>query len=398
MVEGEEAVRTPEGTETLGRWELAFFPTGPEGAHGSETNPTGRRGCSCGRRSSTRRSPSTPTATSWGVRPGTGSDDLIVRRGDGVGYYEGEAATVRLIPRPARRAPGRVSGRGRRVSPPPSWGRGERSWSDCGTRPPAAACARSGRRAPRPSSARGRRRAPDARRRAARRPGGHRGPAVRRSRAGGLLEEALEEAGIDRRRVYVTNAVKHFKWVPRGNRRIHEKPNAREVAACRPWLDAEIAVVRRPCSCASARPRRRRCSARSSGSPSSAARSFDSRSRADAHRDPPPLGDPPRPPGAAPRDAHRPGGRPTGRRRGRLRRLTAAPGGRDRRRAPRAGRPPRGRTRVPPPSGITCTTSASWWAIHRPRPPPPPAARRACARPAGRGRDRRRAPRRPTPR
>jgi uracil-DNA glycosylase len=61
--------------------------------------------------------------------------------------------------------------------------------------------------------------------------------------AGRLLDRALEEAGIDRRHVYVTNAVKHFKWEPRGKRRIHQKPNAREIAACRPWLDAEIAVV-----------------------------------------------------------------------------------------------------------------------------------------------------------
>jgi uracil-DNA glycosylase family protein len=62
--------------------------------------------------------------------------------------------------------------------------------------------------------------------------------------AGKLLDQALVAAGIDRREVYVTNAVKHFKWEPRGKRRIHEKPNAREVAACRPWLDAELAAVR----------------------------------------------------------------------------------------------------------------------------------------------------------
>src|SRR5438270_9915994 len=54
--------------------------------------------------------------------------------------------------------------------------------------------------------------------------------------AGKLLDRALTEAGIDRERVYVTNAVKHFKWTPRGKRRIHQKPNAAEVAACRPWL------------------------------------------------------------------------------------------------------------------------------------------------------------------
>jgi len=62
--------------------------------------------------------------------------------------------------------------------------------------------------------------------------------------AGKMLNRALEEAGIDRDLVYVTNVVKHFKWKPRGKRRIHEKPNAREIAACRPWLDAEIAVVK----------------------------------------------------------------------------------------------------------------------------------------------------------
>jgi uracil-DNA glycosylase family protein len=62
--------------------------------------------------------------------------------------------------------------------------------------------------------------------------------------AGRVLDEALQEVGIDRSQVYVTNVVKHFKWTPRGKRRIHEKPNAREIAACRPWLDAEIAVVK----------------------------------------------------------------------------------------------------------------------------------------------------------
>jgi uracil-DNA glycosylase len=61
--------------------------------------------------------------------------------------------------------------------------------------------------------------------------------------AGRLLDEALELAGIDRRSIYVTNAVKHFKWEARGKRRIHAKPNWTEQMACRPWLDAEIAVV-----------------------------------------------------------------------------------------------------------------------------------------------------------
>ena len=62
--------------------------------------------------------------------------------------------------------------------------------------------------------------------------------------AGKLLDKALEEAGIDRTRVYVTNVVKHFKWEPRGKRRIHAKPNAKEIGACKPWLDTEIALVR----------------------------------------------------------------------------------------------------------------------------------------------------------
>jgi uracil-DNA glycosylase len=62
--------------------------------------------------------------------------------------------------------------------------------------------------------------------------------------AGKLLDRALEEAGINRDEVYVTNAVKHFKWEPKGKRRIHKKPNAREIAACRPWLDAELDLLK----------------------------------------------------------------------------------------------------------------------------------------------------------
>jgi DNA polymerase len=62
--------------------------------------------------------------------------------------------------------------------------------------------------------------------------------------AGRLLDRALAAAGIDRRSVYVTNAVKHFKWEPRGKRRIHQKPSAGEVRACRPWLEGEIRAVR----------------------------------------------------------------------------------------------------------------------------------------------------------
>jgi uracil-DNA glycosylase family protein len=62
--------------------------------------------------------------------------------------------------------------------------------------------------------------------------------------AGKLLDRALAEAGIDRSAVYVTNVVKHFKWEPRGKRRIHKKPNAAEISACRPWLDTEIELVK----------------------------------------------------------------------------------------------------------------------------------------------------------
>jgi DNA polymerase len=62
--------------------------------------------------------------------------------------------------------------------------------------------------------------------------------------AGRLLDEALSEAGIDRVGTYVTNVVKHFKWEPRGKRRIHSKPNAAEIKACFPWLLAEIAAVK----------------------------------------------------------------------------------------------------------------------------------------------------------
>lgn len=62
--------------------------------------------------------------------------------------------------------------------------------------------------------------------------------------AGKLLDRALEVAGIDRTKAYVTNTVKHFKWEPRGKRRIHVKPNAVEIAACLPWLNAEIELIR----------------------------------------------------------------------------------------------------------------------------------------------------------
>jgi uracil-DNA glycosylase family protein len=61
--------------------------------------------------------------------------------------------------------------------------------------------------------------------------------------AGELLDRALKEAGIERRQVYLTNAVKHFKWTPRGKRRIHQTPNHTEIVACRPWLEHEFEVV-----------------------------------------------------------------------------------------------------------------------------------------------------------
>jgi uracil-DNA glycosylase family protein len=62
--------------------------------------------------------------------------------------------------------------------------------------------------------------------------------------AGKLLDQCLEEAGIDRHNVYVTNTVKHFKWEPRGKLRIHKKPNMKEIHACRPWLEAELEIVK----------------------------------------------------------------------------------------------------------------------------------------------------------
>ena len=61
--------------------------------------------------------------------------------------------------------------------------------------------------------------------------------------AGKLLDRCLAEAGVDRASVYVTNVVKHFKWEPRGKRRIHKKPNSLEIRACKPWLEAEIEQV-----------------------------------------------------------------------------------------------------------------------------------------------------------
>jgi uracil-DNA glycosylase family protein len=62
--------------------------------------------------------------------------------------------------------------------------------------------------------------------------------------AGRVLDRALEDAGIDRADAYVTNVVKHFKWIPKGKRRIHQKPNREEITACRPWLEPELEVVK----------------------------------------------------------------------------------------------------------------------------------------------------------
>ena len=61
--------------------------------------------------------------------------------------------------------------------------------------------------------------------------------------AGRLLDEVLAEVGLDRKRIYLTNAVKHFKWTPRGKKRLHAKPSAREIKACGPWLEAELACI-----------------------------------------------------------------------------------------------------------------------------------------------------------
>ena len=90
--------------------------------------------------------------------------------------------------------------------------------------------------------------------------------------AGKIMDRALEDAGIDRSQVYVTNAVKHFKWEPRGKRRIHQKPNSREIAACRPWLEAELRIVNPKLVVAMGEQRHRLSSARDSASRASAAR------------------------------------------------------------------------------------------------------------------------------
>jgi DNA polymerase len=76
--------------------------------------------------------------------------------------------------------------------------------------------------------------------------------------AGKLLDKALAEAGIDRKEVYVTNAVKHFKWEPRGKRRIHKKPNSMEITACKPWIEAKSMSSQPTSRSASARRQRSR--------------------------------------------------------------------------------------------------------------------------------------------
>ena len=80
--------------------------------------------------------------------------------------------------------------------------------------------------------------------------------------AGALLDKALEAAGIDRSTVYVTNAVKHFKFVPRGKRRIHNKPDAGEITACRWWIDRERELIRPPVTVALGATAARSCSAK----------------------------------------------------------------------------------------------------------------------------------------
>ena len=89
--------------------------------------------------------------------------------------------------------------------------------------------------------------------------------------AGRMLDEALELAGIDRSGAYVTNAVKHFKWVARGKRRLHAKPTWSEQMACRPWLEAELAILQPRVLVLSVRRPRSRCSGSSSASRKSAA-------------------------------------------------------------------------------------------------------------------------------
>ncbi len=83
--------------------------------------------------------------------------------------------------------------------------------------------------------------------------------------AGKLLDRALAASGLERKQLYVTNAVKHFKWTPRGTRRLHQTPNQTEVVACRPWLEAELAAVGPSWWSPSVPPPERPCSAPASG-------------------------------------------------------------------------------------------------------------------------------------
>jgi uracil-DNA glycosylase family protein len=89
--------------------------------------------------------------------------------------------------------------------------------------------------------------------------------------AGKLLDRVLDEVGIARDDIYVTNAAKHFKWEPQGKRRLHKKPSAREIAACRPWLDSEIQTIHPTVIVCPGRPPRRRSWERTSASANNAA-------------------------------------------------------------------------------------------------------------------------------
>ena len=132
-----------------------------------------------------------------------------------------------------------MSENGSGASRPRAWG-----WTGCAPPPPGAGPASSGSRRPRPCSARGRRRRGSC--------SSASSPATRRTgrasrssaRPGKLLDRALADAGIDRRDAYVTNAVKHFRFTPKGKRRIHQTPGPEHLRACRPWLEAEFAVLK----------------------------------------------------------------------------------------------------------------------------------------------------------
>ena len=193
--------------------------------------------------------------------------------------------------------------------------------------------------------------------------------------AGRVLDDALREAGIARDRIYVTNAVKHFKWVARGPRRIHATPDEREVVACSPWLRSEIELVAPAvlvCLGATA----------AKAMLGKAFRLTQHRGEMFDQLAGPALTATLHPSailaGPAERRREMLAGlvrRPTRRRRGRLRGLSDPPRGTARRRPERS--PTSSRTRLPPPAGITCTTSASGARSTAPgrRPRPPPAGR-----------------------